>query len=226
MTAYQRFYLYAKVGDGWPARLIRHIHSGLHVFEMPVIPLVYRVLYAVQALVVHVVTAFLRVFWWTPLLKTRLDGCGKRLYLYGGMPQIIGPLSLRIGTDCRISGRTTFAGRAVPGPVPLMTVGCNVDIGWQTTIAVGRRMEIGDNVRIAGRCMLVGYPGHPVDSAARAAGAPDTDDQIGDIVLSISDMTDHSSQYPDPTDRASAESDRNFELRIRDRERKLLAKIG
>lgn len=41
----------------------------------------------------------------------------------------------------------------------------------------------------------------------------------------ISDMTDHSDNYPDPTDRASAESDRSFELRIRDRERKLLNKI-
>lgn len=41
----------------------------------------------------------------------------------------------------------------------------------------------------------------------------------------ITEMTDSSSNYPDPTDRATAESDRNFELRIRDRERKLLAKI-
>jgi DnaK suppressor protein len=31
--------------------------------------------------------------------------------------------------------------------------------------------------------------------------------------------------FPDPNDRASLESDRNFELRIRDRERKLLVKI-
>jgi DnaK suppressor protein len=41
----------------------------------------------------------------------------------------------------------------------------------------------------------------------------------------ISEMTDHSDNYPDPTDRAAAESDRSFELRLRDRERKLLGKI-
>lgn len=41
----------------------------------------------------------------------------------------------------------------------------------------------------------------------------------------IHEMTDNSDNYPDPTDRATAESDRNFELRIRDRERKLLSKI-
>lgn len=31
--------------------------------------------------------------------------------------------------------------------------------------------------------------------------------------------------FPDPTDQASIETDRNFDLRIRDRERKLLRKI-
>ncbi|MEW6426803.1 MAG: RNA polymerase-binding protein DksA [Thermodesulfobacteriota bacterium] len=41
----------------------------------------------------------------------------------------------------------------------------------------------------------------------------------------LADMTDSNDNYPDPTDRASAESDRNFELRIRDRERKLLSKV-
>jgi DnaK suppressor protein len=38
-------------------------------------------------------------------------------------------------------------------------------------------------------------------------------------------MTDEQENFPDPNDRASLESDRNFELRIRDRERKLIAKM-
>jgi DnaK suppressor protein len=37
--------------------------------------------------------------------------------------------------------------------------------------------------------------------------------------------TEGKGSFPDPTDRASMESDRNFELRIRDRERKLINKI-
>jgi len=32
--------------------------------------------------------------------------------------------------------------------------------------------------------------------------------------------------FPDPVDRASMESDRSFDLRIRDRERKLIAKVN
>jgi len=41
----------------------------------------------------------------------------------------------------------------------------------------------------------------------------------------VNDMTTGKENFPDPNDRASLESDRNFELRIRDRERKLIVKI-
>lgn len=51
------------------------------------------------------------------------------------------------------------------------------------------------------------------------------DQLLRDADRTVSDMTDEKTNFPDPTDRASLESDRNFELRIRDRERKLIAKI-
>jgi DnaK suppressor protein len=41
----------------------------------------------------------------------------------------------------------------------------------------------------------------------------------------VTGMTSHKENLPDPADRASLESDRNFTLRIRDRERKLIGKI-
>lgn len=51
------------------------------------------------------------------------------------------------------------------------------------------------------------------------------DDLLQDAGKTVSDMTEEKTNFPDPTDRASLESDRNFELRIRDRERKLINKI-
>lgn len=41
----------------------------------------------------------------------------------------------------------------------------------------------------------------------------------------VSGMTAHKETFPDPTDRASLEANRNFMLRIRDRESKLIKKI-
>ena len=48
---------------------------------------------------------------------------------------------------------------------------------------------------------------------------------LEDADKTASEMADEKTNFPDPTDRASLESDRNFELRIRDRERKLIGKI-
>lgn len=50
-------------------------------------------------------------------------------------------------------------------------------------------------------------------------------DIISDVEQTLSDMTTQNGNIPDPNDRATVESDRNFELRIRDRERKLMNKI-
>jgi len=54
--------------------------------------------------------------------------------------------------------------------------------------------------------------------------------QMGDLLAgagkTVSDMTSVTEEnFPDPTDRALLASNRNFTLRLRDRERKLLAKI-
>ena len=48
---------------------------------------------------------------------------------------------------------------------------------------------------------------------------------LQEVGKTVSEMTTENPNFPDPTDRASLESDRNFELRIRDRERMLINKI-
>jgi RNA polymerase-binding transcription factor len=48
---------------------------------------------------------------------------------------------------------------------------------------------------------------------------------LGHADNTVSGMTTPKENFPDPTDRASLEADRNFMLRIRDRENKLIKKI-
>ncbi|WP_163336814.1 RNA polymerase-binding protein DksA [Desulfopila sp. IMCC35008] len=48
---------------------------------------------------------------------------------------------------------------------------------------------------------------------------------LEEVGKTLSEMTDQTTNIPDPNDRATVESGRSFELRIRDRERKLLSKI-
>ena len=51
------------------------------------------------------------------------------------------------------------------------------------------------------------------------------DELLNQASETVSGMTSHKENLPDPSDRATLESDRNFTLRIRDRERKLIGKI-
>ncbi|MFO1081029.1 MAG: acyltransferase [Reyranellaceae bacterium] len=155
---------------------------GARSWSLPAVPAVHRPLLALHLAVRNGLAGAARVLWHTPLFQSRLVRPARGLYLYGGMPLVMGALDFTIGEGTRVSGQTTFTGRS--GRVrPQLDVGSNVDIGWQTTVAVGRRVTIGDNVRIAGRTLLAGYPGHPLDPVDRAAGLPDTEDQVGDIVL-------------------------------------------
>lgn len=48
---------------------------------------------------------------------------------------------------------------------------------------------------------------------------------LSEAEKTVSGMTNDKNTFPDPTDRANLETDRNFLLRIRDRERKLIVKI-
>jgi len=51
------------------------------------------------------------------------------------------------------------------------------------------------------------------------------DDILREAERTLTELNEQGGNIPDPNDRASAESGRNFELRIRQREQKLLAKI-
>lgn len=156
--------------------------KGARHASLPVVPGLHRMLYGFHRIVAGGWGYLTRALWYTPLFESRLTRPAPGLFLYGGMPLVTGPVAITLGRGCRVSGQMTISGR--PGAAnPRLEVGDNVDLGWQTTIAVGRRVRIGNNVRIAGRAFLAGYPGHPMDAAARAAGLPDTEDQVGDIVL-------------------------------------------
>jgi acetyltransferase-like isoleucine patch superfamily enzyme len=174
---------WVKARDNWFTDRLYRTLKAVTTIGFPVIPGVHRLLYILHRAIASTWASTTRIFWYTPLFQSRLERTARKLYVYSGMPLVLGPVQMAFGNNVRISGQTTISGRTAGQTTPRLIVGDNVDIGWQTTIAVGRTITLGNNVRIAGRAFLAGYPGHPLDAAARAAGLPDTEDQIGDIVL-------------------------------------------
>lgn len=152
-------------------------------FELPAPKFLFTPLYSLYRFLQSLLSNLMRILFWTPLFKGRLQQVGRNLNLYGGLPYISGLLTIKIGNNCRVSGHSTFTGRSCSKITPTLILGNNIDIGWMTTIAVGSKVEIGDNARIAGRTLLAGYPGHPFEAKARAQGLPETNEQVGDIVI-------------------------------------------
>lgn len=165
------------------AQRVKQLYFEMRFFELPAPRLLVKPIYFCYRTALILLTGLMRIAVWTPLFKSQLSTYKGQLYLYGGLPYVAGTLDLHVGNQVRMSGQTTFTGRMSSVETPQLTIGNNVDIGWMTTVAVGRRVDIGDNVRIAGRTLLAGYPGHPLNAADRAAGFPETDSQVGDIIL-------------------------------------------
>ncbi|WP_438462836.1 acyltransferase [Marinomonas sp. PE14-40] len=183
MNKLQQFKQWVKQSNNPLAATIKKSFFAIKSIEVPAISLFYTPLRVVYQLIRSSISSLTRILFWTPMFKTQLRQVGKRLYLFGGMPLVQGALQIEIGDDCRVSGQTTFSGRWAGDKTPQLIIGSNVDISWQTTIAVGSKVVLGDNVRIAGKGFLAGYPGHPIDAEDRAKGLPELDSQVGDIIL-------------------------------------------
>ena len=173
-----------KARDTKPKRFLFAILKGTLTLDVPAVKTIHLPLHTFISSLTNLTLFFVRTFYWKPVLLTRLSNRPKRLNLFGnGIPYFVGPLEMSMGNDCRLSSKVTFSGRASAPGTPELIIGDNVGIGWQMGFYVGTRIIIGNNVRMGGEGTLAGYPGHPLDARARAAGKPDTDDQARDIIL-------------------------------------------
>jgi len=159
------------------------LYKKLSTADLPLPISLYRAICTLHLSTVYCLQTISRLFYWTPMFKSRLQNQPKQLYLYCGMPLLLGALDIYIGNNCRINGITTFCGRNSTERRARLIIGDNVDVSWQSTLAVGTHIIIEDNVRLAAKAFLAGYPGHPLDPVARAKGLADTPAQIGPIHL-------------------------------------------
>lgn len=153
---YDRMYRFAKV---------------IRSLNMPVIKPVYNMLCLERELrhgFYHKLTSF---FYYEPMFKTKCNKVGKSLHLIGGLPQVMGPLTLVIGENVTLHGASTFIGAKVFDK-PTLSIGDNTHLGHQTGIVVGCDINIGENVLIANGVNIFSYDQHPSDPTLRHLPAP------------------------------------------------------
>ena len=183
INVYQTFKEWIKAGKTPFARFAYHMATRLYFFNVPAVKPLYRVVYFIHRIIIKVTKTATRVLYWTPIFKSMLINNPKCLYLYGGLPLVMGPVEIQVGSKCCISGESAFIGRQSKNITPKLIIGENVHLGYKTVISVGSRVVIGDNSLLSSGIVLTGFPGHPLDPEKRAKGLPDDEDQIGDIIL-------------------------------------------
>jgi acetyltransferase-like isoleucine patch superfamily enzyme len=175
--------LWLKQSNNPQAKALFNICKSIRTLSIPVIPGVHHALYHGYVFLKNALHFASQQLFYAPMFKSQVSGSKRNLSLDCGMPQILGKVDIELGDNTRINGISTICGRLSQNFTPKLVIGNNVDIGWQNAFSVGRTIILEDNVRLAGKVFLAGFPGHPIDAAARAAGAPDLDDQVGDIII-------------------------------------------
>ncbi len=108
------------------------------------------------------------VFFRYPATRAVCSSVGQRLRIEQ-VPRISGAPKIYIGDDVYVSGHLNVAaGRIFPDPT--LRIGNRTFIGTKCYFTVGKLIEIGDDVLIAGECSVSDYSGHPLDPDRRAAG--------------------------------------------------------
>ena len=98
------------------------------------------------------------------------------------MPNILGDVRIRLGTDVRFEGDATIAGGKLD-KTSLLEVGDDTYFGYQTQFFIGPEVRVGSHVLVANRVIFVGYDSHPVDPVARSANEPPDESGSGPIVV-------------------------------------------
>lgn len=157
--------------------ILKRIRSGLHV---PAIGIVYGPVSFLHYWFLCSFRVLKKVLLDEPVFRYRCEKVGKNLLLSFKVPMTSPNLHICLGDNCSVNGYTTFSAAAIHEK-PVLIVGNNSHIGYEVSISVAERVEIGDNCLIADRVFIADNNGHPIDPVRRRLGQKVNLDEISPI---------------------------------------------
>jgi acetyltransferase-like isoleucine patch superfamily enzyme len=115
---------------------------------------------------------FLKFVYREPLIRYRCDYVGKRLWLEGTMPLIVGNGVIRIGDDVRIGGHNAWLAGFKNSTDAEIVIGDRVNIGYRNTLTAAKSIRIGDDTLLAPNVQIYDSPSHPLSVSARLRREP------------------------------------------------------
>jgi len=167
--------------ENWFYSKLKDILQSIIFFNFPAPRWIFKPIYeAVIAFrfLIHIIP---EKFFYVPVFKARCESCGNGLSLPNGIPWIEGNLRIEIGNKVSIDANAFSSGRVVEKPV--LIIGDRTMLGYKTAVSVGKRVEIGNDVMIAGGCFIADNDGHPADPFRRLKKEPVTEEEIKPIKI-------------------------------------------
>lgn len=153
---------------GW-GRASRQFVRRLLQLHIPVVaptkPFV-KVLYWVHVGIRELASAGIRFSWYEPLFRSCCESVGKRFQMER-LPYMTGQGRIVIGSDVRLSGKSTFGMTRLVGDEPEFVVGDHTFIGHDCSFEIARSIRIGRHCLIAGGTRMADYDGHPIGAEER-----------------------------------------------------------
>jgi len=172
----------ARRGTG-PLRHARPLLKRLLAARMPVIRPIAALLWAERDLRAVLWPMFLKFIYREPLLRYRCAHVGRRLWLEGQLPLIVGGGVIRIGDDVRIGGKNAWLAGFKNSVDAEIVIGNRVNIGYRNTLTAARSIRIGDDTVLAPDVQIYDSPSHPLSAAARLRREPAPIEEAAPVLI-------------------------------------------
>lgn len=124
-----------------------------------------------------------RVLFSEPFFKAYCTQVGKNFTTSTMLHWVQGRGVIVIGDDVVISGKCSFTFAARYSDEPTLTIGDGTDISHNSAFVIGKRIDIGNRVMIAGGVDIRDSNGHPADYNARRNGEHLAADEVKPVVI-------------------------------------------
>lgn len=150
-------------------RIAKSVAIGVNQLHLPVTSVtrpVFAVLYVFHVLVREGSLWLLRFLWFEPLFRSQCETVGGRLQMEQ-LPYITGAGRIVIGSNVRLSGKSSIGFASRVDQQPVLTIGDSTFIGHNCTFLIGSSITIGNHCLLAGGVRVSDFDGHPVDADQR-----------------------------------------------------------
>ena len=175
----------ARTSDEQFWRSLRSLVRAVNQAHIPVTGLtraIFSALYGAHVFTRETIGRTLRFVWYEPLFRSRCDRVGQRFEMEQ-LPYITGSGRIVIGSDVRLSGKSSIGFGNRVHARPELLIGDNTFVGHNCAFSVAESITIGSHCLLAYGVRVSDFDGHPIDSWERRSGASITASSVRRVVI-------------------------------------------